>query len=83
MHDYLFSQDSEKENMFSNNSAVVIEFYIFQAIANNSNWRINARVGWTAIRLDTRTYDALTAPTSSDGVKTDGELRRRLAYTHT
>ena len=72
MHDYLFSHENEKENMFSNNSAVVIEFYVFQSIANNPNWRINARVGWTAIRLDTRTYDALTAPSSSDGMKTDG-----------
>ncbi|CAF4704862.1 unnamed protein product, partial [Rotaria magnacalcarata] len=50
------------------NSALIIEFYPFQAISNNPNWRIKSLVGWVAIRLDTRAYDALTAPGSSEGV---------------
>jgi len=74
MHDYLFSHDSEKDNMFSNNSAIVIEFYPFQTIANNPNWRIKDLLGWTAIRLDTRTFDALTASSSSEGMRTEGKL---------
>ena len=72
MHDYLFSHESEKDNMFSNTSAVVIEFYAFQAIANNPNWRIRTLLGWVAIRLDTRTYDALTSPGSNEGMRTEG-----------
>ena len=74
MHDYLFSHESEKDNMFSNNSAVVIEFYPFQTIANNPHWRINGLLGWVAIRLDTRTYDALTATSSAEGMRTEGLL---------
>ncbi|CAF1959019.1 unnamed protein product [Rotaria magnacalcarata] len=74
LHDYLFSHENEKDNMFSNNSALIIEFYPFQAISNNPNWRIKSLVGWVAIRLDTRAYDALTAPGSSEGVRTEGLL---------
>lgn len=59
--------------MFSNNSAIVIEFYPFNPIANNANWRIKNLMGWIAVRLDTRTYDALTAPSSSEGMKTEGK----------
>ncbi len=73
MHDYLFSHENEKDNMFSNNSAVVIEFYPFQPIANNSHWRIKDLLGWVAIRLDTRTYDALTAASSGEGMRTEGK----------
>ena len=72
MHDYLFSHENEKDNMFSNLTAIVIEFYAFEAIANNPNWRIRSLVGWVAIRLDTRTYDALTSPTSTEGMRTEG-----------
>jgi hypothetical protein len=74
MHDYLFSHEQEKDNMFSNNSAIVIEFYPFQAIANNPNWRIKSLLGWVGIRLDTRTYDALTAASSIEGMRTEGLL---------
>ena len=73
MHDYLFSHEHEKDNMFSNNSAIVIEFYQFQPIGNNPNWRIKGLLGWIAIRLDTRTYDALTATTSGEGMRTEGK----------
>ena len=73
MHDYLFSHESEKDNMFSSTSAIVIEFYPFQAVGNNPNWRIKSLVGWIAIRLDTRSYDALTASSSMEGMKTDGK----------
>lgn len=72
MHDFLFSHENEKDNMFSNNSAIVIEFYPFQPINNNPSWKIKGLIGWVAIRLDTRTYDALTATTSAEGVRTDG-----------
>ncbi|CAF1270425.1 unnamed protein product [Rotaria sordida] len=74
MHNYLFSHEHEKDNMFSNNSALVIEFYPFQTIANNPNWRIKTLHGWITIRLDTRTYDALTAPSSAEGMRTEGLL---------
>ena len=74
MHDYLFSHEQEKDNMFSNNSAIVIEFYPFTAIANNPNWRIKGLLGWVAIRLDARTYDALTASGSGEGMRTEGRL---------
>jgi hypothetical protein len=73
MHDYLFSHENEKDNMFSNNSAVVIEFYPFQTIANNPDWRIKGLLGWVAVRLDTRTYDALTAASSGEGMRTEGK----------
>ncbi|CAF3623238.1 unnamed protein product [Rotaria sp. Silwood1] len=72
MHNYLFSHEHEKDNMFSNNSAIVIEFYPFQPISNNPNWRIKTLIGWITIRLDTRTYDALTAPSSAEGMRTEG-----------
>lgn len=74
MHDYLFSHEQEKDNMFSNNSALVVEFYPFQAIANNAYWRIKGIIGWVAVRLDTRTYDALTASGSAEGMRTEGML---------
>ncbi|CAF4098028.1 unnamed protein product [Rotaria sp. Silwood2] len=80
MHDYLFSHEHEKDNMFSNNSAIVIEFYPFQPIANNPNWRIKTLIGWITIRLDTRTYDALTAPSSSEGMRTEGKLSLIFLY---
>ena len=72
MHDYLFSHENEKDNMFVNNSAIVIEFYPFNNISNNPNWRIKDLLGWIAVRLDTRTYDALTASGSMEGLKTEG-----------
>lgn len=59
--------------MFSNNSALVIEFYPFKQIAHGMEWRIKGLVGWIAIRLDTRAYDALTATGSLEGMRTDGE----------
>ncbi len=74
MHDYLFSHEQEKDNMFSNNSAIVIEFYPFTPIANNPYWRIKGLLGWVAIRLDARTYDALTASGSGEGMRTEGRL---------
>jgi len=74
MHDYLFSHEQEKDNMFSNNSAIIIEFYPFQMIANNPNWRIKGLLGWLAIRLDTRTYDALTSSSAGEGMRTEGLL---------
>jgi hypothetical protein len=74
MHNYLFSHENEKDNMFSNNAALVIEFYPFRPIGNNSNWHIKDLIGWIIIRLDTRTYDALTAPGSVDGMRTDGKF---------
>lgn len=58
--------------MFSNTAAIVIEFYAFEAIANNPSWRIRSLIGWVAIRLDTRTYDALTSPGSNEGMRTEG-----------
>lgn len=72
MHDYLFSHENEKDNMFSNNSALVIEFYPFESINNNTNWKIRSLAGWVAVRLDTRTYDALTATGSAEGMRTEG-----------
>ena len=80
MHDYLFSHENEKDNMFSHNCAVVIEFYPFHIIANNPNWRIKDLIGWIAIRLDTRTYDALTASTSAEGMRTEGKLGLNLNF---
>jgi hypothetical protein len=74
MHDYLFSHDNEKDNMFSNTAGLVIEFYAFHSISNNPNWRIKNLLGWLAIRLDTRAYDALTANGSDEGMRTDGSL---------
>ena len=80
MHDYLFSHEQEKDNMFSNSSALVIEFYPFQAIANNPSWRIKGIVGWIAIRLDTRTYDALTASGSAEGMRTEGRRKSQKNF---
>ncbi|CAF1586928.1 unnamed protein product, partial [Didymodactylos carnosus] len=74
MHDFLFSRDHEKDNMFLNNSAFVLEFYPFRAVDNSTTWRIKDLVGWVAIRLDQRTYDALTAPGSVEGMRTEGLL---------
>ncbi|CAF1368872.1 unnamed protein product [Adineta steineri] len=74
MHNYLFSHEHEKDNMFSNSAALVIEFYGFRPINNNPNWFIKGLLGWVTVRLDTRTYDALTAPNSADGMRTDGML---------
>lgn len=73
MHDYLFSHEHEKDNMFAHNSAMVIEFYGFRTISNNPNWNIKGLLGWVAVRLDARTYDALTATNSAEGMRTDGE----------
>ena len=73
MHNYLFSHEQEKDNMFSNHAALVIEFYGFRTISNNPNWSIRGLVGWVGIRLDTRAYDALTASASLEGMRTDGE----------
>ena len=78
MHDYLFSHENEKDNMFSNNSAMVIEYYAFQTIGNNPNWKIKDLLGWSAIRLDTRTYDALTASGSMEGMRTEGRFLRNF-----
>jgi len=74
MHDYLFSHEQEKDNIFSNNFAIIIEFYPFQTISNNPNWRIKGLLGWLAIRLDTRTYDALTSASAGEGMRTEGLL---------
>lgn len=80
MHDYLFSHENEKDNMFSNSSAVVIEFYPFKNVAHGTEWRIKGLVGWISIRLDTRAYDALTATGSLEGMRTDGLFVNRSNF---
>jgi hypothetical protein len=59
--------------MFTNhNAAVVIEFYPFYNISNSTNWRITGLLGWIAILLDSRSYDALTSASASEGMRTEG-----------
>jgi hypothetical protein len=53
-------------------SAIVIEFYPFHNIANDTNWRITGLLGWMAILLDSRSHDALTSLTAAEGMRTEG-----------
>ncbi|CAF3501562.1 unnamed protein product [Rotaria socialis] len=74
-HDFLFCHQNEKDNMFtSNGSAMVIEFYPYQNIANSKNWRLSGLLGWTAIILDERLMNALTSTLGSEGMRTEGLL---------
>ena len=52
--------------------ALVIEFYPYHPIANNDNWRITGLLGWVAVLLDQRSYDALTSSAAGNGLRTDG-----------
>jgi hypothetical protein len=59
--------------MFTNRTAaIVIEFYPFHNIANNTNWRITGLLGWIAVSLDSRSRDALTASIAAEGMRTEG-----------
>ncbi len=72
-HDFFFSHENEKDNMFTNRSAaIVIEFYPFNNISNNTNWHITGLLGWMAILLDSRSYNALTSSNASEGMRTEG-----------
>lgn len=53
-------------------AALVIEFYPYHPIANHSNWRIAGLLGWVAVLLDQRSYDALTSTAAGNGLRTDG-----------
>lgn len=52
--------------------AIVIEFYPYQNISNNRNWRITGLLGWTSILLDSRLLTALTSTMGTDGMRTEG-----------
>ena len=56
----------------SRTSAIVIEFYPFHNIANDTNWRITGLLGYMAILLDSRSHDALTSTIASEGMRTEG-----------
>ncbi|CAF4933228.1 unnamed protein product, partial [Rotaria sp. Silwood1] len=72
-HDFFFSHDNEKDNMFTNpNSALVFEFYPLQNIGNNTRWRIAGLLGWTTILLDTRLLNALSSSAAREGMRTEG-----------
>jgi hypothetical protein len=59
--------------MFTNRTAaIVIEFYPFQNISNNTNWRITGLLGYTAIHLNSRSHDALVSTSAADGMRTEG-----------
>ncbi|CAF1083815.1 unnamed protein product [Rotaria sordida] len=74
-HDFLFSHDIEKDNMFTHhNGALVFEFYPLQNIANSTNWRISGLLGWTAILLDARLLNALSSSSAREGMRTEGLL---------
>jgi len=61
--------------MFGNrNTAIVIEFYPFHHISNNTNWRITGLLGWIAILLNSRSQDALQSSFASQGMRTEGLL---------
>ncbi|CAF4488991.1 unnamed protein product, partial [Rotaria magnacalcarata] len=53
----------------SNASAIILEFYLYQNIANSKNWRISGLLGWTAIILDERLMNALTSTFGSEGMR--------------
>jgi hypothetical protein len=53
-------------------SAIVIEFYPYHNISNDTNWRITGLLGWMAILLDSRSHDALTSSVASEGMRTEG-----------
>ena len=66
--------------MFTVRSAsLVIEFYLFQPIANNTNWRVSAFLGWASIRLDARTQDALKSTMAKQGMRTEGEQQNKMS----
>ena len=53
-------------------SALVIEFYPYHPIANDTNWRISGLLGWIVILLDSRSFDALTSAAATEGLRTEG-----------
>jgi hypothetical protein len=81
-HSFIFATMLEKEFMFKNDAAVVVEFYARKKILGKS-WSINDPMGWVFIRLDKRCLKSLETDAAKDIglqtykmlVETDGSLQ--------
>ena len=59
--------------MFSNrDTGLVIEFYQHRPIGNNPKWTLSGLIGWSVVRLDARTQNALISTAAVNGMRTEG-----------